>query len=634
MKPDQVCHCALSILIVEDDQEAIELLSRLIGKRFPHSSLHLAANGHRAVELFKEHRPDLVITDINMPVMDGIEMAETIKALDPGIQIIAITAKSDTHYLLNAIKIGINRYVLKPIEIGNLFEAVDDCVERIALNRQIKEQNDFIRKLSLAVEQSTNMIMIANSNGAIEYVNARFTKVAGYTSAEVSGFNLRALVTDWTSLDTFEMLWSKINHGLEWRGEFVQRRKGGALFYVEASIFPLASEDGRSRHFIAVMQDITERKLAEEQLRQSENRLKLFIDHAPAALAMFDRDMRYLYLSRRWSEDYGLEGRDLVGKSHYDVFPEMSDRWKEAHRRGLAGEVLRAEADRFERSDGSVQWLRWELRPWCDSKGQVAGIVIFSEDISARKESEGKIRRLNDELEQRVKERTVELESFCYSISHDLRAPLRGLNGLSGILQEDYADRLDETGNDYLKRIRSAAVEMGQLIDNLLNLSRVTRSTMRQEKVNLSALTGGIVKTLSEYEPEHKVEVSIEEGIEITCDYNFVRILLTNLLENAWKYTRKESRPRVAFGKILLEGEPAYFVRDNGVGFDMAHASHLYRPFHRLHGVREFEGNGIGLATAERIVSRHGGRIWAEGEVGKGAKFFFTLSDRNLGLLD
>lgn len=373
------------------------------------------------------------------------------------------------------------------------------------------------------------------------------------------------------------------------------------------------------------------REIAEEKLRVSEGRLKLFIDHAPAALAMFDRDMRYLYLSQRWRENFRLGDRNLEGESHYEIFPEIPDHWREAHRRGLAGEVLSSEADRFVRYDGSVKWVRWEIRPWYDSKGQVAGIVIFSEDITARKEAEREINRLNRELEERVRERTAELESFCYSISHDLRAPLRSLSGFSGILQEDYSEKLDETGREYLHRIQTAVVDMGQLIDNLLNLARVSRSDLSHERVDLSGLASKIVKTLSELEPERSVEASIREGIEAEGDPHFVRILLTNLLGNAWKYTRKESHPRIEFGEKIMGGETVYFVKDNGVGFDMAHASQLYKPFHRLHGVGEFEGHGIGLATAQRIVSRHKGRIWADGEVGKGATFYFTLPGRKPG---
>ena len=415
----------------------------------------------------------------------------------------------------------------------------------------------------------------------------------------------------------------------------IVRKDNGEIRFVHERCLHFRDTAGRIIRSVGMVHDMTERKRREDELRESKERLKLFIDFAPAGLAMLDRDMRYLFLNRRWREAYGLEGRNLLGVSHYDVFPEVSAQWKEAHRRGLAGEVLKSNADRFERADGSVHWLRWEIRPWFDSKGELGGIVIFAEDITERVEAEEHIRQLNDELEQRVKERTAELEvlnneleSFCYSVSHDLRAPLRGLSGFASILQEDYHDKLDEAGKKYLNRIQTAALSMGQLIDALLNLSRVSRVQLCHEKVNISELAKRIAKTLSEYEPERNVAISVQEEISANGDPNLIRIVLTNLLGNAWKYTKNKAHPEIEFGKCLIDGESVYFVHDNGAGFNLAHAPLLFKPFHRLHGIHDFEGNGIGLATVERIISRHGGKVWAEGEVDKGATFYFTLSAR------
>jgi len=274
MKSHQGLAGTLSILVVEDDKAANEFLARTIGKQFPYSVIYLAENGRKGVELFKEHAPDIVITDINMPVMDGIQMAVEIRALNASAKIIAVSAISDTNYLLDAIRIGIHRYVLKPIDLTMLFEAMDDCIAHVKLSRQIEAQNDFIRKLSLAVEQSTNMIIIANSKGAIEYVNPMFSKIAGYTAEEVTGQHLRVLLANSTPLDTFEMLWSSITRGLKWHGEFVNRKKGGELFCVEASISPLATEGEHNTHYVAVLQDISERKQAESDKAKLEDQLQ------------------------------------------------------------------------------------------------------------------------------------------------------------------------------------------------------------------------------------------------------------------------------------------------------------------------------------------------------------------------
>jgi light-regulated signal transduction histidine kinase (bacteriophytochrome) len=217
------------------------------------------------------------------------------------------------------------------------------------------------------------------------------------------------------------------------------------------------------------------------------------------------------------------------------------------------------------------------------------------------------------------------LEAFSYSVSHDLRAPLRAIDGFSQILLEDYEDELDEEGRLYLKRTKAASQRMGELIDDLLDLSRMTRGKMRRESVDLSALARAIAEEFRRAQPEHEVEVVVEEGLVANGDGSLLRVVLENLLGNAWKFKRNQPHPRVEFGLLEHEDTPTYYVRDNGVGFDMAYAGKLFGAFQRLHSAGEFEGTGIGLATVQRIIHRHGGRVWAEGEVGKGATFFFTL---------
>lgn len=232
-------------------------------------------------------------------------------------------------------------------------------------------------------------------------------------------------------------------------------------------------------------------------------------------------------------------------------------------------------------------------------------------------------RRLEAEIE--AHQRTLaEVEAFNYSVSHDLRAPLRPLDGFSKVLMEDYADKLDERARDYLTRIRAAAGRMGQLIDDLLELSRVSRTELRLRPLDLSALVSTIVEEIRADGANGDREVVCPPGLTVSGDPGLLRIALENLLRNAWKFTQAERQPRIEFGRMTAARETAYFVRDNGVGFDTAYASKLFQPFQRLHGA-EFAGTGIGLAIVDRIVHRHGGRIWGESGAGQGATFFFTL---------
>ena len=264
----------------------------------------------------------------------------------------------------------------------------------------------------------------------------------------------------------------------------------------------------------------------------------------------------------------------------------------------------------------------------------------------ALRASQDELQRYATELEQRVEERThelqerhealrrnaaelvaanTELDAFAYSVSHDLRAPLRSIDGFSQVLLEDYSAKLDEAGQDSLRRVRAATQRMGTLIDDLLKLARVTRTEIRAEAVDLSHMAQEIATELQRATPDRQVEFAIAPGLKAEGDARLLRVVLENLLRNSWKYTAKQPEPRVEFGSVEANGGRAFMVRDNGAGFDMKYADKLFGVFQRLHSAAEFEGTGVGLATVRRIINRHGGRIWAEGAVDQGATFYFTL---------
>lgn len=254
---------------------------------------------------------------------------------------------------------------------------------------------------------------------------------------------------------------------------------------------------------------------------------------------------------------------------------------------------------------------------------QDGGFRIYTRDITKRRKAEDELRQRTAQLEVANKE----LESFSYSVSHDLRTPLRSIEGFSQALLEDYAGTLDDTARDYLNRIQNSSQAMAQLIDDILKLARITRSEMRFDRVNLAEMAAAITADMRNGEPDREVEVTIERGLKAKGDANLLRVALENLIQNAWKFTRKNPRPRIQIGVTEREGRKAFFVKDNGAGFDMAYVGKLFGPFQRLHRADEFSGTGIGLAIVQRIILRHGGEVWAEGEVGKGATFYFTLPE-------
>jgi light-regulated signal transduction histidine kinase (bacteriophytochrome) len=278
------------------------------------------------------------------------------------------------------------------------------------------------------------------------------------------------------------------------------------------------------------------------------------------------------------------------------------------------------------RKDGSEFPVEISLAPMETDDGLLVMSAI--RDVTDRRAAEGRIQSLNESLERRVAELGAvnrELEAFSYSVSHDLRAPLRSIDGFSQALLEEYGDVLTGEGQDYLRRVRAATQRMGELIDDLLNLARVTRREMRREHVDLSALARGIGAQLQRNAPDRPVAFTVQDGLAATGDPQLLRLVLENLLGNAWKFTGKRPDPRVEFGMEQRDGVTVYSVRDNGVGFDMAYSEKLFGAFQRLHAVTEFPGTGIGLATVQRVVARHGGRVWADAAPDRGATFYFTL---------
>jgi PAS domain S-box-containing protein len=361
-----------------------------------------------------------------------------------------------------------------------------------------------------------------------------------------------------------------------------------------------------------------ERRAAAEKSREASLFFESIFENLPLiGFVKEARDLRYVRLNRAGEELLGVAREDFVGKNDFDFFPaEQAAFFAGKDREVLDGaEPVDIPEEPIQTPSGA-RLLHTRKLPLFGPDGQPRYLLGISEDITERRLAEERVERLNREL-----------EAFSYSVSHDLRAPLRGIVGFSQALLEDQAERLDDDGRRLVSRIVAAGHRMGQLIDDLLAFSRLSRADLHRRRVDFTALAHEVERNLREADSGRDIEVVVAEGMVAEADPHLARVLLENVLGNAWKYTGKVERPRIEMGVAESHnGSPrTFFVEDNGAGFDMTYAEKLFAPFQRLHAAHEFEGTGIGLATVQRIVERHGGRAWAEGAVGKGATFYFTL---------
>jgi PAS domain S-box-containing protein len=435
--------------------------------------------------------------------------------------------------------------------------------------------------------------------------NASMERLVGVVRDSIVGEPLFAMFPTW--------------HG---EAEHVDRARAGDI--VVSRIFP-GSPDGRrfeatyrslAPDVMVVIRDVTS---TEEALSESNARFEIMADTSPVLLWIAGSDGLCTFFNRRWLEFTGRPLERELGNGwaegvHAEDFSRCMDIYLESF---VSREPFRMEY-RLRRADGTYRWLLDTGVPRFLPRGDFAGFIGSCIDITDS-------RSARDELESRVRERTAELEAFAYSVSHDLRAPLRGIDGFSHALLEDYGDKLDQVGRDYLDRVRESAQRMAGLIDDLLQLSRISRGELRTRTCDLSELARETFRTLQEREPERVVELAIADDMSVTGDPQLLAIALDNLLGNAWKFTANSSHPRIELAAERVGSEIVITVHDNGAGFDMAYAAKLFMPFQRLHTTAEFPGTGIGLATVARIVRRHDGRVWASGKVGAGATFHIAL---------
>lgn len=547
-----------------------------------------------------------------------------------------------------------------------------------AWNWKLSREIESRKKVEIALRDSEEKFRLifesANVGKSVTFLsgevnaNEAFCAMLGYEQGELTGRKWQEL----TPPEDIEGVQDRLDSLMS--GEIKTVRfdkryihKNGSFLWADLSVVMHRDAKGNPLYFIVTIVDITDRKRKEAELRRSETLLRAVMDNLPIGVAInsVDPEVNFEYINDTFITFYRTTREALASPGGFWEAVYENPRTREEVSARVVADCASGDSARMiwenipiERAGEKTTYISARNIPI--SGRQLMLSTVW--DVTDGKITQDEIRSLNEALEQRVALRTRELRqsqlallnvvddlndsakqiadanqsleavnrelaAFSYSVSHDLRAPLRSIDGFSSALVEDYGDKLNDEGKNYLERIRRATQNMAVLIDDMLNLSRVTQSAFRLEETDLSKIVREIADANQQRNPLSGHVVRIQDGVKVFADPNLMHIVMTNLLDNAWKFAGRQANPQIEFGTVMKEGRRIILVRDNGVGFDMKYADKLFGTFQRLHRADEFPGTGIGLATVLRVIHRHGGQVWAEGEVGSGATFYFTLPE-------
>jgi PAS domain S-box-containing protein len=631
----------IHILILEDVPADVVLINHELRRA------HLTFRTKRVdtredfLHQLEHHQPDVILSDHGLPQFDGFTALAIAKDKCPDVPFIFVTSGRGEQFTIQTFESGATDYVLKN-KMSNLVPVIQRALREAEQKRKaheaekaLRESEERFRMLVAGVKDYA--IYMLDPDGLVTSWNAGAEWMKGYRAEEILGQHFSRF---FTPEDVAQRLPERALRAAASEGRFEVElwrvRKGGSKFRGHVVITALRDETGKLRGFAEVSRNITERQMAGEALRQSEARKATILATALDAILYVDHEGAVREWNAAAESLFGYKSEIAIGRSVDSlIIPTAMQR---IYNKGLTEYLMSGVSSllgrpvelTLRRADGSE--FRAELGITCVPNQEPPSFTVVIRDITERKQAEERIAKHSEELEQRVRERTAELETankeldaFSYTVSHDLRTPLRHILGFAELLQTTAGKKLGSDGCRHLQTLSEAAKRMNNLIDDLLAFSRVGQSEMRKISVPLDDLVRAARQDLARDIEGRKIEWVVGKLPGVRGDPVLLRQVIVNLLSNAIKYTRSRTKARIEIGAEEKENETVFFVRDNGVGFDMKHAEKLFGVFQRLHRVEEFEGTGIGLANVRRIVERHGGRAWAEAKTGAGATFYFSL---------
>ncbi|MFH1723063.1 MAG: PAS domain S-box protein [Elusimicrobiota bacterium] len=609
------------LLIVDDKAENLLALEKVL--KATGAELVKAASGDAALAASLNHDFAAAILDVQMPGMDGYELAGLLRGEEKTreLPVIFLTAAyTEEAHVFKGYETGAVDFITKPFDPQILRSKVAVFLRLDRQKTDLRRSEERFRSLVSATSQ---IVWTTDPRGAVSEDIPAYRAFTGQSVGEIRGSGwLDALHPE--DRQGAAAAWEEaVKTRSIYDTQYRLRRRDGAYRLFSVKGVPVFGDNGGIREWVGTLTDITEREAAQADMRLHG---EIMANVGEGVYLIRAADGTILVANPKFEEMFGYGPGEMLGK-HVSIVNAPGDL-------DPAATVKRVMAELEEKGtwQGEVENIKKDgARFWCHASVSLFqhheyGKVLISvhTDITESRRAAERLKRYSSQLEAT----NEELASFAYSVSHDLRAPLRSIDGFSLALLEDSGEKLDAEGRQHLQRVRAAAQRMGSLIDDLLSLSRVTRREISWGNLDMSALALAVAGDLRKANPGRDVELDIEEGVSLDGDAALIKIALENLIGNAWQFTGKLPKGRIRFGAAIEDGMTTLFVRDNGAGFDMAYAGKLFQAFQRLHRTEEFPGNGIGLATVRRIITLHGGRIWAEASPGEGATFFFTIGQK------